>query len=312
MFSFLEHFFLPRPSNNHRAKILHPKGITFVLSLLIVIQIGLIFISRVRPDVLGFATDISVERLLELTNQKRLENGISTLNLNQELSQAAAGKANDMFGNNYWAHVSPSGKTPWDFIIGAGYQYVYAGENLAKDFQDSSGVVNAWMDSASHRENLMQEKYKDVGFAIVNGKIDGEETTLVVQMFGTKSPGNVVPESKKVTENIQITPSVSVAPIIAEITPINTPTPTLSLSPQKTSVAGAVGVVRKKPIFDLFTVSKDVTLFLVILLIAVLGIDAIIVSKKKIVRISGSNLAHILILSGLMATLLLVSRGTII
>lgn len=306
MFSFLEHFFLPGPSNNHRAKILHPKGITFVLSLLVVIQIGLIFISKVRPDILGFATDISVEKLLEMTNQKRLENGISPLNLNQELSQAAAGKAADMFGNNYWAHVSPSGKTPWDFILGAGYQYIYAGENLAKDFQDSGGVVNAWMDSASHKENLLQEKYKDVGLAVVNGKIDGEDTTLVIQLFGTTSPQTKEPIISPEAQKISPTPV-----IISQIIPTHGPIPTIVISsPQK--IAGVVGVVRKKPIFDLFALSKEITIALIILLIAVLVVDAFIVSKKKIVRISGSNLAHILILSGLMATLLLVSRGSII
>jgi len=104
---------------------------------------------------LGFATDISIQALLKDTNDKRIENGLQPLTLNDQLNQAAAGKAADMFGNNYWAHISPSGKTPWDFILGANYQYVYAGENLAKDFQDSQGVVDAWMNSPSHKENLL-------------------------------------------------------------------------------------------------------------------------------------------------------------
>ncbi len=324
MFSFFKHLFLPHPTNNHRARILHPKGITFLLSLLTITQIILMFISNIRPDILGFATDISAQRLLELTNQKRLENGIPPLSLNQELSQAATGKANDMFSNNYWAHISPSGKTPWDFIISAGYQYVYAGENLAKDFQDAQGVVNAWMDSPSHRDNLLQEKYKDVGFAVVNGKLDGEETTLVVQLFGTRSLQIIAQEQESQTTRKATSPLPT---FIQEPSPTSTPIPSVilkitpevkegrilesKLSPSQFLSLKSVAV-KKTPKIDLFSLSKNLTVSLVILLIIVLVIDAIIVSRQRIIRISGNNLTHIFLLFSLLVTLLLINRGSIL
>jgi len=280
---------------------------------LTVLQIFFLFVSKARPDVLGFATDISTGRLFELTNQKRLENGIPPLVLNQELSNAAAGKAQDMFGNNYWAHISPSGKTPWDFIIGANYQYIYAGENLAKDFQDADGVVSAWMNSPSHRDNLLQAKYKDVGFAIINGRLSGEETTLVVQIFGTKSsqqnsnvPSSLIPTpptTQVVRENPA--PTIQIMAVIKNNqTGNNLP---------KSNISNTQGVaVKKNPMINLFSLSKDLTLGIVALLILVLVVDAYFASKHKIVRISGSNFAHILLLTSLFATLLILNRGSII
>src|SRR3972149_9762200 len=89
-----------------------------------------------------------------------------------------------MFQENYWSHYSPDGKTPWDVILGAGYKYEYAGENLAKNFLFSNGFVDAVMNSTTHRDNLLKKEYTEVGYAIVNGTLNGEQTTLVVQEFG--------------------------------------------------------------------------------------------------------------------------------
>ena len=85
-------------------------------------------------NVLGFATDISTDKLFQLTNELRQKNNLPSLSLNSSLSLAAQKKAENMFQENYWSHYSPTGKTPWDFILGANYKYEYAGENLAKTF----------------------------------------------------------------------------------------------------------------------------------------------------------------------------------
>jgi len=326
---YLRHLFLPHETNNHKARILHPSGISLVIIALILIESSLSIFAKIRPDILGFATDISVQRLLEITNQKRAENGLTSLTLNDQLNQAAAGKASDMFGNNYWAHVSPAGKTPWDFILGAGYRYVYAGENLAKDFQDAGGVVDAWMNSPTHKENLLQPKYQEVGFAVVNGRLEGEETTLVVQMFGTREPGSApltnnppetsVPQSNPVQEPVveeappientvvTIPPALEVkeAPVLSNLK--TTPNPKSYLS-----ATTGDAVVRIKPKYDLLSLSKNITAGSAILLITVLLIDAIYVSRKKIVRISGNSYAHILLLTCLLAAVFLVNRGSII
>src|SRR5258706_10350524 len=92
-----------------------------------------------------------------------------------------------MFAKDYWAHIAPDGTTPWSFIKGAGYNYVYAGENLARGYFSASDVVNAWMASPEHRENMLSSKFADVGFSAQNGKLTGEDTVLVVEMLGSTS-----------------------------------------------------------------------------------------------------------------------------
>jgi hypothetical protein len=110
---------------------------------------------------------IDTASLLSLTNQQRVAANLSPLVLNSKLSQAAEVKANDMITNNYWAHVSPTGVTPWTLIRQTGYQYQYAGENLAEDYSSAEAVVNAWMNSPGHRKNLLNPKLCEVGFASV-------------------------------------------------------------------------------------------------------------------------------------------------
>lgn len=231
MLSYLRHLFLPHHTNNYRAKVLHADF--FAVYLLIFLCSGLLLrtMHRINPDILGFATNISVSRLIESTNQKRSEAGIPTVTLNAELSQAAAEKATDMFDHDYWAHNSPQGKTPWDFIHGAGYVYVVAGENLAKNFNDSDAVVEAWMNSPSHRENLLRSQYKDVGFAIVNGRLGGEETTLVVQMFGTQLSQDNIPKSTADANTETFVPPAQAE----EIT--STPTASPLVAPQATPIS---------------------------------------------------------------------------
>jgi len=188
---FLRHFFIPHHTNNHRAKALHPDTMLVYILMLALFNLSFRYIHQLYPSVLGYATDIRMNELLDLTNQKRSSLGLSQLKLNNKLSAAASKKAQDMFANNYWSHTSPQGKTPWVFVISSGYQYTMAGENLAKNFSNSSGVVDAWMASPTHKDNIVKPGYKDIGFAIVNGILDGEETTLVVQMLALqikKSP----------------------------------------------------------------------------------------------------------------------------
>ena len=169
----LHHWLVPHEGNNHRAKALHTEALFAYVLLLAVFNLGIKFFHTKAPDVLGYATDIRVEQLLASTNAKRAEAGLDALTLNGTLSQAAAAKAADMLANNYWAHNSPLGKTPWDFIISAGYRYTLAGENLAKNFQTSSGVVDAWMNSPTHKANIFKAGYREVGFAVVNGVLAG-------------------------------------------------------------------------------------------------------------------------------------------
>jgi len=146
----------------------------------LVITLGVSHFQNQNGSILGFATDISTQKLLTLTNEERAKDGLSELSYNLKLEEAAQKKAKDMFAKDYWSHYGPSGETPWDFILDSDYQYEYAGENLAKNFLFSGDVVNAWMNSETHRDNILRKEYSEVGFAIVNGVLNDEETTLVV------------------------------------------------------------------------------------------------------------------------------------
>src|SRR3990167_10669241 len=134
MFGFLKHLLIPHEKNNHRAKLLHNSSLATILSLFLILNFAWYLISALRPDVLGVSYSISESELLELVNKERGQNGRAPLTLNPQLSDAARRKAADMLEKNYWSHFAPDGSTsPWGFIRAAGYSYVNAGENLARD-----------------------------------------------------------------------------------------------------------------------------------------------------------------------------------
>lgn len=307
----LLHLFTPHHTNNHRSKVLHVDSLFVFALVLVVCNIFVRFTSHRYPDVLGYATDIHVEQLLADTNNKRIAQGLSPLVFNSILSEAAAKKAEDMFANGYWAHNSPAGKTPWDFITSSGYTYAVAGENLAKNFTDSKGVVDAWMSSPTHKENLLKPTYKDVGYAVVNGKLNGEETTLVVQMFGATSTAPLADATNKnqtppiftksavnVVEVPQANPSQASVTAPAGSAPLN--------------VFSAFTSVTKQPVFNITAITRTATLLFVGMLLSVLALDFILAKKRKVVRAVGHNGAHMLFFSMLLILLTISLPGSIL
>lgn len=147
---------------------------------------------------LGLAHAASADALINLTNSSRAQNGLADLTGNDQLTSAALAKANDMLSNDYFAHTSPSGKTPWDFIKVTGYDYTHAGENLAIGYTDDQELHDAWMASATHRANIMNANFREIGLAVVSGEYEGAQTIIVVQMFGTAAGTAIV----NVPENI--------------------------------------------------------------------------------------------------------------
>ena len=135
------------------------------------------------------AADVTPEDIIIFTNEDRKNAGLNELIPNEVLSKAAEMKANDMIGNNYFAHTSPSGVDPWHWFGEAGYDYRYAGENLAMDFSSAKSVNDAWMKSESHKENILSPKYTEIGVAVRKGIIDSKETQIAVQLFGAREAG---------------------------------------------------------------------------------------------------------------------------
>lgn len=276
-YQFLYHF-LPHPEENRRATLLLNKSI-FAYCLLI-ISVSLVFrlLPTYLPGILGYASNISSGELLSQTNKKRAEAGLSTLNTNDRLAQAAQKKGQHMFKKGYWAHIAPDGTEPWDFILGEGYDYVYAGENLAKNFSNSKDVVHAWMNSPSHKQNLMNKNYTEVGYAVVNGVLNGFETTIVVQMFGKPRYSKVTidtPVTQK--QNIVSVPAGNVKATSAEII-------------EQPKIYQQIQV---NPTIDVRKATKILSVVFAGFMILLLVLDMWYSKKMAIAKINGQTLAHI-------------------
>ncbi|MCC7356672.1 MAG: hypothetical protein IT410_03590 [Candidatus Doudnabacteria bacterium] len=123
---------------------------------------------------------------LEWTNYQRKQDGLQKLKLNPLLNQAAQLKLSDMFKQQYFEHESPSGVGPSDLADEVGYAYVIVGENLALgNFENDQALVEAWMNSPGHRENILNDRYEEIGIAVGKGLYEGREVWLAVQSFGT-------------------------------------------------------------------------------------------------------------------------------
>ncbi len=126
--------------------------------------------------------------LLSALNQDRLKNGLPPLVENRQLQSAALAKAHDILARHYFAHTSPSGLQPWDFIKQAGLAYLFAGENLAINNTNTDELERDFLKSPSHRENLLSPLFSEVGIAVVSNKSNGQNAVVTVQMFGSPLP----------------------------------------------------------------------------------------------------------------------------
>jgi len=124
-------------------------------------------------------------KIIEETNRQRMANGLTDLAQNTKLADAAEAKANDMFLNQYFEHVSPAGIDPGTLVAGYGYEYIITGENLILgNFKDEADMVEAWMNSPGHRANILNTSYSEIGVAVIKGDYKGEQVWIAVQEFG--------------------------------------------------------------------------------------------------------------------------------
>ena len=124
------------------------------------------------------------ESIINQVNNYRIENNISILKINPLLQKAAQQKAEDMAKYGYFSHTSPQGISPWYWFDNVGYNLLYAGENIAVKFSDPEKLMNAWINSPSHKENIINYKYDETGIGIAFGIYKDKETMFVVQLFG--------------------------------------------------------------------------------------------------------------------------------
>jgi hypothetical protein len=255
--------------------------------------------SAAGGHVLAYASDITPTDLLIQTNQQRAAAGLPALKMDARLNQSAALKAANMFQENYWAHVSPSGIQPWHWFGVAGYGYRYAGENLAKDFDTTSGTMTGWMNSPGHRANILNANYADVGFAVVNGTLVGGETTLVVAHYGAAASVSVaatVPATPAPARTAVAKPAPAPAPEppTPAATPVPTPVPSATPAPVRAVATGTVTEATPAPksysLFAPLSVTRTLngatltTVVLLLLLLVVYLITHITVWRKGLRR----------------------------
>jgi len=288
MRSWLAHTFLPHKRNKHRAWLLHPPGLATVATAIVGIHISLAVLLHfpILPGVLGENSTLTQSEVLSEINRQRTDDGLPELHNSPALAQAAQQKAEDMFSRSYWAHTSPDGIEPWDFIENSGYKYSIAGENLARNFHSTKMMVSAWMASPTHRQNILHTDYRDTGIAIVEGTINGKQTTVVVQLFGAPERQALadLPDQAYATTKIVVN----------------------TLGSADTNVLGAQ--LQMTPVH--FYRAGIVTILAILL--GVVGYDSLQLKNKRHRRQVGKNLAHIILLIAVITTVLLAESGTLL
>jgi len=254
----LRNAFIPHPGNDHRPHALRHKALTAYAVAVIVVKLAVSGLLIVFPGP-SATSDLTPSNIVRLTNQQRTANGVKALSSNTKLASAATAKANDMFAKGYFAHISPTNVTPWYWFKQAGYSYGSAGENLAMDFVTAEEVTSGWMNSPSHKKNILNAKYVDIGVAVVSGKLDGVSTTIVVQFFGAPTSVQQQPtQVAKVTPSQPTAPSQPssvqqqaqpkpepVEPTVPE--PVTPPPPTPPAQPKITSPENSAAIATARP-----------------------------------------------------------------
>lgn len=228
----LKKYFIPHEANEHRPHFLREKSVATTLLVAGVLFVASLFgnyIVRTTPQL----ASIKSAFLVDLTNEDRAKEGLPELRINDKLVAAAGMKAADMAAKEYFAHQSPDGRQPWDFIKASGYSYVYAGENLAVNFYDSDEVEEAWMDSPSHRKNILNNRYTEIGIATASGRYKGDSTTYVVQMFGRPNTVAAAPTPAPRATEVAVVEESPVAPeetsnVLGEEVEVSAPAPIAS------------------------------------------------------------------------------------
>lgn len=220
-------YFIPHEHNNHEPHFLRHESMLFLFLLIIIIEVGFLAQVFLVFDKTKFLASVLPGVLTELTNREREAYDAPELHVNELLTQAAELKAQDMAAKGYFAHTSPEGHSPWYWLQQVGYKYSSAGENLAVNFYDSEDVDQAWMNSPTHKANIIKKDYTEIGIGVARGVYNGENTIFVAQFFGKPYIVPVVSEpttSEVAKAEIPVKKPVETKPAPKPTTPKVTPT----------------------------------------------------------------------------------------
>ncbi len=175
---------IPSEKNGYKAHLLK-------IPILIIFTIVITFFNLFAKSSIiaqDYSTLINNESLLVEHNKFRKENNLPELKLNSLLNQSATKKATEMLNLDCWSHYCPEGTQPWKYFDDVGYIYTYAGENLAEGFSNITDVMNAWINSKTHRENILKPEFTEVGFGLITGSYQNRNNNLIIAVhFGSQA-----------------------------------------------------------------------------------------------------------------------------
>lgn len=205
--------FVPHPGNNHQPHVLKHRVLFAYSVILVLLKVLAVVAPIALPSSSLYSSAINAQNIIDLTNQTRKNLGLPELKLNSKLSASALAKAEDMMEGQYFAHTSPAGATPWSFILNSGYRYSLAGENLAVHFTSAEDLQEGWLASPTHRANIVNPRYTEIGVGVVFGEFEGVASTLVAQHFGEPLAEVAAPAPAPVASTQVATPQPKPAPV---------------------------------------------------------------------------------------------------
>ncbi len=187
----IKHYFIASEKNNYTPKLLNKTAL--VIYIIVILLFNLLL---GKLGVFNLSANITIEQLVQEHNEERIRNGLSPLKLNSMLNESASRKAEVMLNTNCWSHYCPPGQEPWIYFKRAGYNYQYAGENLAEGFKNVDSVISAWMNSETHRENVLNPHFTEIGFGFATGNYQGKSNNLIIAVhFGHSIDTNTLPSA---------------------------------------------------------------------------------------------------------------------
>lgn len=226
------------------------------------------------------ASEIKKENVIDLTNYSRIKSGLNALVENSKLNEAAMEKAKDMIQNNYFAHTSPQNVSPWAWFEKVKYEYKYAGENLAINFKTAENEHEAWMESETHKKNIINPKYQEIGVAIQKGIIDGKSALVTVQLFGAREDFPVVLGKEAQKDSLDLLTRELESGPWGQLAFVKEPVQKTAQSSPKASV-GKLAHVDSEQLINVFQASGALTLMLIMIINPIVVASLFLRGRKK-------------------------------
>ncbi len=293
--SRIANFFIASEENNYCPPVLSFKAFLIYSLTLLLLRILL-------GTLPASSAGVESETLMTLINQERISRNLATLTTSLPLLDAAREKSQDMIDRDYFAHIDPDGNYVWARIIKHGYTpYRILGENLALDFATSEGMVKAWIDSPTHRANLLHPDFIDQGLGALYGDYQGRYTNLTASLFGALATQIKRSEPPK-TQGSQTppptpTPPQPLPPSMVEPVPANPePTARAEIRPQHASGQTnnpAETAARSWNFQNAFTLSRVIFTLFSVALLCVLSVDSVIIYQHDLAMARSHSTYHL-------------------